>query len=351
MLTYPDRVQLAQLPTPLQPLDRLSEKLAGPRIWLKRDDLSGSHLSGNKVRKLEFILARTQAQGADILITCGGTQSNHCRATALVAAQLGLKCHLILRQDPLPAGSTELHDGNLLLDELAGAKIDVYPAKGFGAGLRMRMQAVADRYSTAGVRPYLIPVGASDGIGIWGYIAAAEELKNDFKRAAINSAVIACASGSGGTQAGLIVGVEGFKIPAEVLGFAVCDNAAYFHAKIKSDIAHWRREWPEQAAEFGFDADVSVGVDTNVDIKVNVNDVYIGDGYALASDEVLQTIAMLAREEGVLLDPVYTGKAFFGLLEEIKKDTFDGVSDVVFIHTGGLFGLFPWRQRLNRLVF
>ena len=336
MFNYPDRIQLAQLPTPLQPLNRLSEQLGGPRIWLKRDDLTGSVLSGNKVRKLEFVVARARAQGADTLITCGGTQSNHCRATAMVAAQLGLKCHLILRQDPLPDSSGDLHDGNLMLDQLAGAQVDVYPAKGFAAQLRARLQNAADKSIELGAKPYVIPVGASDGVGIWGYIAAAEELKADFARASIKPSQIVCATGSGGTQAGLTVGAKLQGLNAKVLGFAVCDSSEYFHAKVKSDIAHWRREYPGFADGLSFDT--------------HVNDQYVGAGYALADNEVLDTIAWVARKEGVLLDPVYTGKAFHGLIEEIKSGAFAAEADVVFIHTGGIFGLFPWRQRFNALL-
>lgn len=335
MFCYPDKIQLAQLPTPLQPLDRVSQVLGGPRIWLKRDDLTGSHLSGNKVRKLEFILARAKSLQADTLITCGGTQSNHCRATAFVAAQLGMKCHLILRQDSAEDESLA-DDGNLLLDALAGASTEIFPAKGFASQLRQRMQAASERFCAAGHNPYLIPVGASDGVGIWGYIAAAEELKNDIERHNISPKHIVCASGSGGTQAGLTVGAKHFGLGADVLGFAVCDNTEYFYAKIRSDIAAWRREYAAQAG--------------NVCYTTHVNDLYIGEGYAQASDEVLTFIAWLAKTEGVLLDPVYTGKAFYGLAEEIKKGAFSGESDLIFVHTGGIFGVFPWRQRFSSVL-
>lgn len=336
MFNYPDKIQLAQLSTPLQPLGRVSKALAGPRIWLKRDDLTGSHLSGNKVRKLEFILGRAKSLGADTLITCGGTQSNHCRATAFVAAQLGMKCHLILRQDSPLEEPPAVDDGNLLLDVLAGASTEIFPAKGFASQLRQRMQAAKERYLAAGDTPYLIPIGASDAVGIWGYIAAAQELKNDFQRLKISPKHIVCASGSGGTQAGLTVGAKHLQLGANVLGFAVCDNAEYFHAKVRSDIAAWRREYPDQ---------VDVG-----SCATYVNDQYIGEGYAQASDEVLALIAWVAKTEGVLLDPVYTGKAFYGLVEEIKKGTFSGERDLVFVHTGGIFGVFPWRQRFASVL-
>lgn len=336
MFDYPEKIQLAQLSTPLQPLDRISNELGGPRIWFKRDDLTGSHLSGNKVRKLEFILARAKSLGADTLITCGGTQSNHCRATAFVAAQLGMKCHLILRQDPSEGDSPAVDDGNLLLDALAGASTEIFPAKGFASQLRKRMQAAKERYAAAGHTPYLIPVGASDGVGIWGYIAAAQELKNDFESHQIAPEYIVCASGSGGTQAGLTVGAKHLQLGADVLGFAVCDNADYFHAKVRSDIAAWRREYSAQAEAGPY--------------ITHVNDQYIGQGYAQASDEVLALIAWVAKTEGVLLDPVYTGKAFYGLVQEIKNGVFSNQRDLVFVHTGGIFGVFPWRQRFSSVL-
>lgn len=327
-LTYPDRISLAQLPTPLQLLGRLSKRLGGPRIWVKRDDLTGSHLSGNKVRKLEFVVAKALAEGCDTLITCGGTQSNHCRATALVAAQLGLKAHLLLRQDDEYGV-----DGNLLLDQLAGAEISIFEKIGFASKLEQRFSKCIDYYQSQGHNPFKIPTGASDGVGVWGYIACAQELKADFIKAGIAPKYIVSATGSGGTQAGLTVGSVAYNLNAKVIGMAVCDNARYFHKKVDADIAKWRSLY-------------NVDVLENI-FTTHVNDLYVGPGYGEADPEIYQLISGLAREEGLILDSVYTAKAFFGLLEEIKLGNFNDTDDIVFVHTGGLFSVFPQRHKFE----
>lgn len=325
---YPPRLQLAQRPTPLQPLDRLSARLGGPRIWVKRDDLTGCGESGNKVRKLEFSLAAALAEGADTVITCGGVQSNHCRTTALLCARLGLRCRLLLRGEP-PADL----DGNLLLDQLAGASIQYYPARRFQHELPMLLQQEADRERAAGHHPFIIPTGASDGIGIWGYIAACEELAVDFQAEGIQPGHLICATGSGGTQAGLSVGSVLFGLGLRVWGMAVCDEAAWFHHKVQQDIEDWRER-------YGIQLDGRC-------VPVQVIDEYVGPGYGRAEAVVFETIVELARTEGLLLDPVYTGKAFHGLLSEYRAGRFDDSDDIVFVHTGGLFGLFPQRQGLG----
>ncbi len=328
-LTLPPRLQLAQRPTPLQSLDRLSAELGGPRIWVKRDDLTGCLLSGNKVRKLEFTLALAFAQGCDTVVTCGGLQSNHCRATALLCAQLGLRCVLVLRGDSAPP-----YDGNLLLDHLAGAEVRTYPAARFQRELPVLLQQAAD---DSGGNAFIIPTGASDGIGAWGYIAACGELADDFAAAGIAPKHIVCATGSGGTQAGLSAGVQLHGIDATVWGIAVCDSAAWFENKVRSDLLDWQRRYGDIAAVAALDVDA---------LPVRVIDDYIGPGYAVAGDEVFETIRRVARLEGLVLDPVYTGKAMQGLIEELRAGRFDDGGDIVFVHTGGIFGLFPQRERL-----
>jgi D-cysteine desulfhydrase len=322
----PPRLSLAQRPTPLQPLRRLSAQLGGPTIWVKRDDLTGSVLSGNKVRKLEFTLAQAQAEHCDTIITCGGLQSNHCRVTALLCAQLGLHCVLVLRGEAEPP-----FDGNLLLDWLAGAEIRRFPVLRYQHHLpELLAQAVTD-CRARGQRPFVIPTGASDGIGVWGYIAACQELRDDFRRAGIAPRHVVCASGSGGTQAGLTAGVALYGIDATVWGMAVCDDEAWFLQKVRSDLEDWQRRY-----------------DTTLDmsaLKIRVIDDYIGPGYARADADVFATIEKVARLEGLVLDPVYTGKAFHGLLQELQAGRFDDSNDVVFIHTGGVFGLFPQRDQ------
>ncbi len=324
----PPRLSLALLPTPLQPLDRLSAQLGGPTIWVKRDDLTGAVLSGNKVRKLEFTLAQVQAEQCDTIITCGGLQSNHCRATAVLCAQLGLHCVLVLR------GETDApFDGNLLLDWLAGAEIRCYPVSQYQHRLpELLAQAVAD-CRAQGRRPYVIPTGASDGVGVWGYIAACEELRRDFLGAGISPRHIVCATGSGGTQAGLTAGIALFGIDATVWGMAVCDDEAYFLRKVRSDLEDWQQRY-----QTTLDLDA---------LTLRVLDQYVGPGYAKAAPAVFSTIAEVARLEGLVLDPVYTGKAFHGMLQELRAGRFDDSNDVVFIHTGGVFGLFPQRDQFS----
>lgn len=324
----PDKLNLAQLPTPLQFLPRLSTELAGPRIWVKRDDLTGCAVSGNKVRKLEFVLARAIAEGADTLLTSGGLQSNHCRATAVLGAQLGLKVHLILRGE-LPERPP---DGNLLLDSLVGAEISCYPQKQY-QHLPELIDHWLDFYRSRGRKPYVIPTGASDGIGIWGYLHSVSELACQFRELEIKPDAIVCATGSGGTQAGLTLGCHLSQLDIPVVGFAVCDDAAYFHNKIREDISDWTRR-------YGTSVDMT-------QVAIQVNDRYIGPGYGRARAEVFSTIRHMASLEGLILDPVYTGKAFYGLVEEIKAGVFQDASDIVYIHTGGLFGLYAQRDELG----
>lgn len=327
-LHYPRRIKLAQTPTPLQLLSRASDRWGnGQRIWVKRDDLTGSTLSGNKVRKLEFIAAHAIDNGYDTLITCGGLQSNHCRATAFVAAQLGLQAHLLLRGD-----EPQEDEGNYLLDRLAGARINCYPAARFFREIDTLFGEWQAHYAEAGHKALAIPTGGSDGIGAWGYIAACEELAQDFKQHNIESAHVVTASGSGGTQAGLTLGARLHELPATVWGVNVCDNERYFMDKVATDAQDWLRRYPDVP---------------QVDIEPRVLDGYVGEGYGLASPAVFDLIAELAALEGVVLDPVYTGKAFQGMLAELEAGRFASTRDIVFVHTGGLFGLFPQSQGFN----
>lgn len=341
VLEYPERISLAQLPTPLLPLDRLgaalrSEGLRLPRIWVKRDDLSHCAASGNKIRKLEFSLAAARAGGCDTLITCGGLQSNHCRATAVLGAQLGLQVHLLLRGDP----GIDVPRGNLLLDQLCGARISCYEPHAYQQSLPQLLQYWHDHYQQQGRRPFVIPTGASDGIGVWGYLNCARELRADFRSAGIAPAYIFHATGSGGTQAGLSAGTRLYQLGAQVWGMAVCDNESYFLNKVRADLRDWQRRYPQQTASLDLEQ-----------LELQVNADYIGAGYAIASEAIFNTIQQLAELEGLILDPVYTAKAFHGMLCELRAGRFNDTGDVVFIHTGGLFGLLAQQDGLsfNRL--
>ncbi|TDG13833.1 D-cysteine desulfhydrase family protein [Seongchinamella unica] len=327
-LAYPRKVDLARTPTPLQLLDRASARWGGGhRLWIKRDDLTGCALSGNKVRKLEYITAHAIDNGYDTLITCGGIQSNHCRATAFAGAQLGLGVHLLLR------GSSDAPaEGNLLLDQLAGARVSCYPVREYVENLDGLFSHWQAHYAEQGHRALAVPTGGSDGIGVWGYIAGAEELGRDLRAAGIDLAHVVCATGSGGTQAGLTLGAALHQLPVTVWGINVCDDERYFLDKVAADAADWRQRYP--------------GV-PRVEPDTRVLDGYVGAGYAKASPEVFALIAELCRLEGVLLDPVYTGKAFAGLVAEIAAGRFEGCRDIVFIHTGGIFGVFPQSSGFN----
>ena len=331
MIPYPKKLNLAQAPTPFHALDRLSEQLAKrasdcPRIWIKRDDQTGCVTSGNKVRKLEYLLADALAKGCDTIITSGGVQSNHCRAVAILGAQLGLKVHLLLRSDiePQPVG-------NLLLDQLAGATISHYSQQEFKQ-LDGLFESWQTQYAAEGRCCYSIPTGGSNGTGLWGYVAAAEELMADFSREKIEPSYIIHATGSGGTQAGLTVGCKLLGLSAQVEGYAVCDNSAYFERRVLEDIQQWIKQYQ-----------MPIEIER---LKIATNDGYIGTDYGLAGPEVFAMIKDLAALEGVILDPVYTGKAFYGMVEEIKAGRYSGASDIVFVHTGGLFGLLAQQDKL-----
>ncbi len=328
MVRLPPRLRLATAPTPLVLLKRLSEELGGPRLWVKRDDLNGGAAAGNKLRKLEFIVAEALAEGADTLLSCGGIQSNHARATAQVGAQLGLKVHLVLRGLPEAAPP----DGNLLLDRLLGAEITFLEEAEYQAHSETVIADIARDLEARGHRVRQIPTGASDGSGVWGYIGACEELARDFQQTGISPRHIITATGSGGTQAGLTAGNALFQLGAEVWGVNVCEDEAWFLAKVRQDLRDWRLRYQQ-----------SLEVES---LPIRVLGEYAGPGYAKAGPEVLSVIHRLAQTEGLVLDPVYTGKAFHGLLCELERGLFGEQGDIVFIHTGGIFGLFPQREAL-----
>lgn len=319
--SFPARKSLAYLPTPLHGLPRLSEAWGGPEIWVKRDDLTGMAISGNKIRKLEFVAAQAEAEGCDLLITTGGLQSNHCRATAAVAAMLGWQCHLVLRGSP-PARC----EGNHFLDMLLGARMSYVQPQGPDS-VNSSMRELASTYKAKGYKPFLIPVGASDEIGAMGYLYAAREIQNQCAAQQLSFDVIVCALGSGGTYAGLLLGRELFGLKGEIWGINVCDDRAYFVAQVAQIFAgiHKRYGYAPQARPEDI---ISL-------------EGYVGLGYGLNRQEELAFIAEVARLEGLLVDPVYTGKALYGLYHEIKAGRLPKAQRVLFLHTGGIFGLFP----------
>ena len=330
MIKYPDRIPLASLPTPFKKLENFTVPNFDGTIWIKHDELTGTEVSGNKVRKLEFSIAHALNEGCNTLITCGGIQSNHCRATAVIGAKLGFKVHLILRgQKP------ELIEGNLLLDLLAGAEITYVPQKDW-SGHEALAASLQEEYQDRGDKAHFIPTGASDEIGIWGYISAWEELTEDFKDNGVNPEYVVVATGSGGTQAGLLVGAQIQKAKTKIVAFNVCDDSNYFEDKIKADVSLWKQRYKTEFDE------------TALNIKTFEG--YMGPAYGEAEEIVFKTITDLAKVEGVFLDPVYTGKAFHGMVSELSlgdRGRLQGAKNIVFIHTGGLFGVFPQHKNFQ----
>ncbi len=325
-VNIPERVRLANLPTPIYRLNQLSEELGGPQIYIKRDDLTGIEFSGNKIRKLEFVAAQALSNGNNVLITCGGVQSNHARATAAVAARLGLKSHLVL------SGSRKnIPGGNFLLDRLFGAKITLLP-QGSKLSMDEQMQVIAQEYIDLGDNPMVVPLGASDATGCWGYIHAVEEMVDQFTCLGWQPDAIVIPTGSGGTQAGLILGKEIFGLESRIIGICASENSTYFREKITRIIQEFDNKYHRHTRI--------------LPENIMILDDYVGEGYGLADKSLLRFISEFARLEAVLLDPVYTGKALFGLVSEIRKGHFEMNSRILFIHTGGLFGLFPYAAQL-----
>lgn len=311
------RLRFAHLPTPVEALARLSQRLGGPRLLIKRDDQTGLATGGNKTRKLEFLAAAAQAAGADTLVTAGAVQSNHCRQTAAAAARCGLRCVLALRGDP-PSGAS---GGNLLLDQLMGAeaRFDARP-------IDEALPDVVESLRAAGRQPYLIPYGGSNAIGATGYVAAMEELMGQLKERDEGVEHIVLASSSGGTQAGLVVGARALGFEGQIVGISIQPPADLLRQSL---------------AVLANDTAVHLNLDLEFTADdLVVNDDYLGDGYGVMSDLERHAIRTLATSEGILLDPVYTGRAFGGLLDLIEKGAFGQDETVLFWHTGGTPALF-----------
>jgi len=329
-LPFPEQLSIAHTPTPLEPLPFTSEEL-GVELWVKRDDLTGSALSGNKIRKLEFLLADAERQRSDIVLTCGGEQSNHCRATALAARSIGMDSLLFLRTaDPAtPPKAT----GNILLDRMAGADVRwITPTQYRDRNALMEVEA--RRLAEEGRRPYVIPEGGSNEIGCWGYVSAAEELARDLAALEPKRTTIVYACGSGGTGAGLVLGRKLTALAGHdvrLAGVNVCDDRDYFVATI---------------LRLCRDFDARYRTEANIgESDIDIIDGYVGRGYALSRPEELDALVALARRDAVILDPVYTGKAYYALTQELAAGR-DLGERVVFMHTGGIFGLMAKAEEL-----
>ena len=323
------RRRYTQARTPIEKLSRLSEKLAGPSIYMKRDDLLGLAGGGNKTRKLEFLVAEALSRGADTLITCGAVQSNHCRLTLAAAVKEGLKCRLVL-EERVPGSYNPQSGGNNFLFRLMGVeKIKVAPG---GSNMMEAMQAVADEVAGEGRKAYVIPGGGSNPVGATGYVACAEEILAQTFDLGINIDRIFCASGSAGTHAGLVTGFYGNNSNIPVVGINV--------SRPKADQEELVYDLVQRTAQH-------VGVNTSIPREAVVCfDEYVGPGYSLPTPEMAEAVRMLARLEGVLIDPVYTGKAMAGLIDLVRKDTFDQKENILFIHTGGSPALYVYMNEI-----
>ncbi len=322
---YP-RLHFAHLPTPLEPMKRLSEHLGGPNLWIKRDDCTGLSSGGNKTRKLEFLMADAVEEKADTIVTQGATQSNHARQTTAIAAKLGMECHVLLEDRTGYEDSAYVYNGNVLLDQLHGSTISKHPAD---TDMNAAMDDLAARLRDDGKNPYVIPGGGSNEIGALGYVNAAIELMTQANDQSLRIDHLVHATGSSGTQAGLVLGMEGMNSGIPVYGVGVRAPKAK-----QEDMVYGLAQ---RTADFmGLNPDV-VKRD-----RVVANSDYVGDGYGLPTDAMVEAVKMMAQYEGILLDPVYAGKGFSGLVDLIRKGHFKKGENVVFLHTGGSISLFGY---------
>lgn len=320
-------ISLANLPTRIEKLENLSKEL-GHEIYIKRDDQTGTEVSGNKIRKLEYAVKEALDMGCDYLITCGGIQSNHARATAAVAAKLGLGAYLVLRGSE----DSEL-EGNFFLDKLLGAKIRFVTSEEYSESRMEIMEEIKENLKKEGHKAYIIPEGASNGIGSLGYCNAMEEILRQEEELGIKFDAIGVAVGSGGTYSGLYYANHVNNNDAVIYGINVCNDGDYFKGRV---------------LELLKEISTYTGKEIHVSREdIDIIDGYVGKGYALSRQEEIEFIHRLAKQEGLILDPVYTGKAMYGLVEEIKKGRFDKHKNILFIHTGGIFG---WNSFARALI-
>lgn len=313
--------------TPLEPLSKLSAKLGGPNLFIKRDDLLGLAGGGNKTRKLEFVVAEALEQGADTLITCGAVQSNHCRLTLAAAVKEGIKCRLVL-EERVPGSYNPNASGNNFLFHLLGVEsITVVPG---GSDMMAEMLKAADAVSAEGRKPCVIPGGASSPRGALGYVACAEEILAQSFEEGVRIDQVVCASGSAGTHAGLVVGFYGNNSGIPVTGINVSRKK-----DVQEGIVHALAQ--KTAALIGLSGDIPRDA-------VTCFEEYVGPGYSLSTKEMVDAVQLVARTEGIVLDPVYTGKTMAGLIDLIQKGYFKKDENVLFVHTGGSPGLYAYQR-------
>jgi L-cysteate sulfo-lyase len=324
------RVSLAHLPTPFEHMPNLSAELGGPQIWVKRDDCTGLATGGNKTRKLEFVMAEAIAQGADTIVTVGAVQSNHVRQTAAAACKLGLACEVLLEHRVQDPSDHYANSGNVFLDRIFGANLREYPG---GTDFDAALAVVSEQVRSAGGKPYIVPGGASDKIGALGYVNCAIELLTQANERGLVIDHLITATGSAGTQGGLIVGLKATSSNIPLLGIGVSAPQDEQEQKV-FDLAELTAEYIGAA-----------GVVKRADVVANCN--YIGEGYGIPTESMNEAVMLLARTEGLLFDPVYSGKALAGMIDLVRGGKFSDAENIVFLHTGGSAALFAYADQLN----
>ena len=320
------RVRLGHWPTPLEPMNRLRAHLDAPRLFIKRDDCTGLATGGSKTRKLEFLVGEAVHQGADTLLTHGAVQSNHVRQTAAAAALAGLKCEALLEARVANAPSEYADSGNVFLDRLFDTTLHAVPS---GTAMDAALDDLATRLREQGRKPYVIPGGGSNALGSLGYVDCVLELVQQCQAMGLKKPHIVHATGSAGTQAGLVAGIHALGLGWPVTGIGVRAAQAVQEARVHAlaqrvlDLLGHATPLPRE--------------------KVFADDGHIGAGYGLPTAGMLEAVQMLARLEGILLDPVYTGKGMAGMIARLRAQRFAADEDVIFVHTGGASALFAYR--------
>ena len=327
------RVRLFPTPTPLERLDNLSRHLGGPEIWIKRDDCTVVATGGNKVRKLEWLIGEAREQGAEHIVTQGAVQSNHVRQTAAVARRFGMRCTALLEHRIETNDRDYLNSGNVLLDKLFDCAIEYRPA---GIDMNAEAETKGEELRAAGTKTYVIPGGGSNRVGALGYVSCAQELMQQADEMGLRIDRMVTATGSAGTHAGLVVGLQGCNAGVPVLGIGVRLPRDRQEANV--------HRLAEVTADY---VGVKGGIARD---SVVANCDYVGDGYGIPTEGMGEAVQMLARQEGILLDPVYSGKAMAGMIDLIRKGTIGKTETVVFLHTGGAVGLFGYNGFLERAM-
>ena len=322
------RVSLCHQPTPLEPMPRLTDQLGGPAFWVKRDDCTGLATGGNKTRKLEFLIGDALAQGADTVVTQGAVQSNHVRQTAAAACKHGLACHALLERRIAHTEREYEHSGNVLLDQLFGTTFEYRDG---GLDMNAAARAVTDRLCSEGKKAYFIPGGGSNEIGALGYASCAQEIVNQSAAMGVTFDCLVLGTGSTGTQGGLVAGLHVLEASLAVMGISVRQPRERQIAAVL-DLA-------ERTANYLGKPGVSPDA-------VEVDDGYVGEGYGIPAPSTLEAISMAARTEGLLLDPVYSGKGFAGMIGLTRSGVFKAGQNILFLHTGGAAALFAYETAL-----